>query len=638
MIFRLKLFGGIALESATQPVATSAQQRRRLSLLAVLALSGERGATRDTIQAYLWPENSTERARHALEQLLYSTRRDLGPDSILSTATELRLNSSVVLPDVWLFAEAIRAERWRDAAELYAGPLLDGVHLIDGAEFEQLVDAERMQRQQDCFRALESLARGATAEGDAAESVRWWRRRVAADPVSLPAAIELMRALAAAGDRTGAIQQARTYQRVVRETLEVEPDPAVERLADEIASLANAPAPATARAVESIPSPSPSTDSQYVDHVASPAPRKRWRLRHTAVVMALAMMVPLVSFIRSGIRGTSATRHAGARATTLGTTDADAHALYLRGRTSWNKRTKDGLEDAVVQFRRAIDRDPTYAAAYTGLADSYAMLGYFGFAPADAMFPKAAAAARRALDLDPSAGEAYAALGQSLAWEHKWAEAERAYQRALTLSPNDPTVHQWYGLLLAYLGRAHEAAVHTGHAARLDPLSVQINNMYGMMLYYDGDLRGAFRQFERTVVAEPDSAWVRQNPWVLANFARVAAAAGRHQQAVALMERALEVVPTHPRALFDLAYVYVMAGDRDRARAVFTRADSTHAHYTVNRALLHAVLGELDDAFAWFNRIDEWALPPLVTLSNEPGLAALRADARFQRIRKRLAM
>jgi Flp pilus assembly protein TadD len=138
------------------------------------------------------------------------------------------------------------------------------------------------------------------------------------------------------------------------------------------------------------------------------------------------------------------------------------------------------------------------------------------------------------------------------------------------------------------------------------------------MLFYDGDLRGALRQFERTVVAEPDSAWVRQNPWVLANFARVAAAAGRHQQAVALMERALDVVPTHPRALFDLAYVYVMAGDRDRARAVFARADSAHAHYTVNRALLHAVLGELDDAFAW--------------------LAPLRADPRFQRMRKWLAM
>jgi DNA-binding SARP family transcriptional activator/Flp pilus assembly protein TadD len=636
MIFRLKLFGGIALESATHPVATSAQQRRRLSLLAVLALGGERGATRDTIQAYLWPENSTERARHALEQLLYSTRRDLGPDSIRSTATELRLNSSVVLPDVWLFDEAIGAERWRAAADVYTGPLLDGVHLIDGAEFEQLVDAERIRRQQDCFRALESLARGAAAEGDAAESVRWWRRRVAADPVALPAALDLMRALAAAGDRTGAIQQARTYQRVVRETLEVEPDPAVERLADEIASLTNSPAPATAHAVESIPWPSPSTNTQHVDRVASPAPRKRWRLRPTAVVMALAMMLPLVSFIRSGIL--SASRHAGAGATTLATTDAKAHALYLRGRTSWNKRTKDGLEDAVVQFRRAIDRDPTYATAYTGLADSYAMLGYFGFAPADAMFPKAAAAARRALDLDPGAGEAYAALGQALAWEHKWADAERAYQRALALSPNDPTVHQWYGLLLAYLGRAHEAAVHTGHAARLDPLSVQINNMYGMMLYYDGDLRGALRQFERTVVAEPDSAWVRQNPWVLANFARVAAAAGRHQQAVALMERALVVVPTHPRALFDLAYVYVMAGDRDRARAVFARADSTHAHYTVSRALLHGVLGELDDAFAWLNRIDEWALPPLVTLSNEPGLAPLRADPRFQRIRKRLAM
>jgi tetratricopeptide (TPR) repeat protein len=180
--------------------------------------------------------------------------------------------------------------------------------------------------------------------------------------------------------------------------------------------------------------------------------------------------------------------------------------------------------------------------------------------------------------------------------------------------------------------------VHTGHASQLDPLSVQVNNMHGMMLYYAGDLDGALRQYERTVDAEPDSAWVRENPWVMTNFSRVAAAAGRYTLAVRLAARALEVVPAHPRPAIDLAYAYVAAGQPDSARAAFARADGTHPHYAVYRALLHGLLGERDEAFAWFDRVTEWPLPSLVTLNCEPRLATLRNDPRFRRIRERLDM
>jgi len=160
--------------------------------------------------------------------------------------------------------------------------------------------------------------------------------------------------------------------------------------------------------------------------------------------------------------------------------------------------------------------------------------------------------------------------------------------------------------------------------------------MHGMMLYYAGDLDSALRQYERTVNAEPDSAWVRKNPWVLTNYSRVAAAAGRHPTAVALVERALEVVPSHPRPLFDLAYAYAVAGRPDSARIAFARADTAHQHYAVYRALLHGLLGERDEAFAWFERVTEWPLPALVTLNCESRLTALRADARFEQVRRRL--
>jgi DNA-binding SARP family transcriptional activator/tetratricopeptide (TPR) repeat protein len=652
-MLKLQLFGGLSLVGDAA-VPERALQRRRLALLAILALAGRRGISRERVQSHLWPESRPDRGRHALDQLLYTTRRDLGRDVILSGTTDLRLNPAVLRPDIWVFAEAVESARWSEAVELYEGPLLHGFHLADDTEFEQWLDSERARFDQEFHRALETLARDASESGDHLAAVRWWRRRAASEPVSARVALELMHALVTAGDRAGAIRHAHVHQELVRSTLELEPDPAVGALASTIAASSGAQPGAVAptRIVALAPA---TVEQPAIRDAAAPAagaPRRHWSSRRVAAAgagVAALGFVTAALLVRGAApatvaepalaaSGAASNRTAVVTNALHGTRDDGALALYLRGRTEWEKRTRDGLQESVVLFRRATERDPTYAAAWAGLGQSYAMLGYFGFAPGDAMFPKARAAALHALELDPAAGEAYAALGQALAWRHAWNEAEQAYLRALELRPEDATAHQWYALLLAYLGRVPEAVRHTGHASRLEPLSVQINNFHGILLYYSGDLEGALRQYERTVDAEPDSAWVRQNPWVLSNFGHVAAAAGRHEQAVRLIERALHVVPTHPRPLLDLARVYVLAADPDRARAVFARADTTHAHYAVYRALLHVLLDEFDDAFAWFDRVGEWPLPSLVGLNSNPRYAALRADPRFQQIRKRLGM
>jgi len=674
-MFALKLLGGLSLESSTTggAVPSSALQRRRLALLAVLAMGGERGVSREKLQAYLWPESSADRARHALDQLLYATRRDLGRDAVLSGTSDVRLNPAVVRTDLWAFDEAIREGKWADAVDGYAGPLLNGLHLIAGAEFEWWLDADRVRLEQSYHRALEALATSAARAGDRATAAGWWRRRAAADPLSAPVALELMWALDAAGDRCGAIQHARVYQRLVRDTLEIEPDRSVEAFANALTmsprgDVSEAASPSSGSNAAAPSAPLPVATGDDATRRAPPRPaaavaRAPGASRHptqiAAKLAAAALLVVALGSATAALRirnqpgdqrptaastmtagGAPNASRSGERAAGAGpgTADPQARTLYLRAHTAWERRSKDGLEQAVVLYRLAAERDPTYAAAYAGLAQSYAMLGYFGFGPGDAMFPKARAAARRALALDPSSGEAYAALGQALAWEHEWEASEQPYRRALQLAPEDATVHQWYALLLAYVGRAREAAVHTGHASRLDPLSVQINNMHGMMLYHSGDVAGALQQYERTVDAEPDSAWVRQNPWVLSNFAHVAAAAGRHQQALRLLERSLQVVPTHPRPLLDLAYAYVQAGEPERARDAFARADTTHPHYRVYRGLLHATLGELDEAFAALEGVDEFPLPSLVGLSNSPQYVALRADPRFEKIRQRLRL
>ena len=654
-MFVVQVLGGLALTSTNGPVPTGALQRRRMSLLALLALARERGMSRERIQAYLWPESDASRARHALEQLLYATRRDLGSDAVATSAMDLHLNPDVVRADVWAFDNAIRDEDWEVAVGLYGGPLLNGQHLADSTELERWMDSERVQREQDYLRALGALARAASQRGDTADAVRWHRLQAAADPVSVPIVLDLMRALEASGDRGAAVQQARTYQQLVVATLDLEPDPAVRSLASAIAARTEAVPNVAAVAAHGGSAPSDAGSARSVpDSAPQPAaaPKRRsgfrpglWKVAGVLVGLGgLAVMAVRSRLLES--ESAAATANAGhlpgpnaarsGRVAATGPADPEARALYLRGRTLWEKRTQGGLNEAVVLFRQATERDPGYAAAWSGLAQSYALLGYFGFAAADAMFPKARAAALRAIALDSAPGEAYAALGQALAWQHSWAEAEAAYQQAVKLEPQDATAHQWYALLLAYLGRAREAAMHTGQASQLDPLSVQVNNMHGMMLYYAGDTAGALRQYERTVDAEPDSAWVRQNPWVLTNFSRVAAAAGRKTLAVRLVERALEVVPSHPRPLFDLAYAYVAAGEPNTARAVFARADTAHAHYAVYRALLHGILGEPDEAFAWLDRLQDWPLPSLVSLNCEPRLATLRADPRFKAVRRRL--
>jgi TolB-like protein len=233
-MFRMRTLGGAVVEGPVGPVEGSASQRKPLAFLALLASAGERGMSRDRIIAYLWPGVASDRAGHRLTQLVYALRRDLAADDLISGSPDLRLNPERFDSDVRHFSVAREAGRLEQAVGLYAGPFLDGFFLPDNPEFEQWIDMERARLARDYAELVETLAAAAQAQGDHRHAVHWWQRLADHDPLSSRVTVELMSALAAAGNRAAALDRAQAYQELLRRQLEATPNPAVLALAEHL--------------------------------------------------------------------------------------------------------------------------------------------------------------------------------------------------------------------------------------------------------------------------------------------------------------------------------------------------------------------------------------------------------------------
>jgi tetratricopeptide (TPR) repeat protein len=179
--------------------------------------------------------------------------------------------------------------------------------------------------------------------------------------------------------------------------------------------------------------------------------------------------------------------------TKQGTQSPEAYDLYLKGRYSWNKRTKADLEAAISYFNQAIAKDPGYALAYSGLADAYCTLPAYGGAPGENV-PKSNAAARKALELDATLAHPHAVLGANeIEYEWDFAGGEAEYKRALELDPNDATAHQWYAQdIVSLAGRGQEAIAEVDRAHQLDPQSLIIGQAVG-------DVRIAARRYDEAM-------------------------------------------------------------------------------------------------------------------------------------------
>jgi TolB-like protein/DNA-binding SARP family transcriptional activator len=250
----LRLFGGPSLTGPDGPITGRANQRRRIAVLAVLAVARGRPVSRDKLVAMLWPEADGERARHLLADSVYVLRESLGDDVIVGAGDDLSLNAQRILSDTMEFDDALDAGERARAVAVHAagGPFLDGVHLSDALEFERWVDTTRSQFTTRYRRALEELATEASARGDRAKAIEWWRMLAVDDRLSSRVALGLMRALADAGDRAGALEFAQVHEAVVRAELETAADPAVAAFAAELRA-----APIHKRAIAAEPVPPP---------------------------------------------------------------------------------------------------------------------------------------------------------------------------------------------------------------------------------------------------------------------------------------------------------------------------------------------------------------------------------------------
>jgi TolB-like protein/DNA-binding SARP family transcriptional activator/Tfp pilus assembly protein PilF len=231
IVYRLRLFGGASIDGPDGPLTGRAVQRRRLALLALLAVARERGLTRDRLVSYLWPDADPERARHLLSDSVYRINQALGGDALLAAGDHLRINPERLPSDAWEFRDALESQDWKRAVDLHAALFLDGFFLPDSGEFDRWASAETERFRRERARALEALARDAEARSDEPGAVRWWRMLAADDPHSSRVALELMRALDRAGDRPAALQYAHIHTTLVRDDLEVDPDPEVLALA-----------------------------------------------------------------------------------------------------------------------------------------------------------------------------------------------------------------------------------------------------------------------------------------------------------------------------------------------------------------------------------------------------------------------
>ena len=325
------------------------------------------------------------------------------------------------------------------------------------------------------------------------------------------------------------------------------------------------------------------------------------------------------------------------RLTTAHNVSPEAHDNYLRGQfflyrdleeVKYEQAIKRNLQTAIGYFRQAIEKDPDYAAAYVGLAETYIGLGTEyrgGDYPKDVM-PQAKAAAEKALQLDPSLGRAHFSLAQVLElYDWNWSEADKEYRLALKLDPNYAFAHLQYGRYLQALGRNDEAIRHVNYALELDPFDFKTKDLAAFVTWATRQYDLAIKQFER-LGDDLGLGWSYREKKM-------------YPEAVAALERSVNDTRRHPFAVGSLACVYGLAGKNREAMELINELKERDRQGYVSGfvfAYAHLGLGEKDQALTWLERAYEDRDELMVYIKAEPTWDALRSEPRFQALLRRM--
>jgi serine/threonine-protein kinase len=310
------------------------------------------------------------------------------------------------------------------------------------------------------------------------------------------------------------------------------------------------------------------------------------------------------------------------------TQNGEAYQLYLKGRYSWNKRTLEGLRDGIDFFNQAIDRDPGFALAYTGLADSYIVLGGYNLLAPGEAFPKARTAAQKALEIDPNLAEAWAPLAfVTYTYDWNWQEGEKDFRRSLQLNPNYPTAHHWFALYWMAMGRSKDALSEITKAQDLDPLSLIINTDRGLILRLSRRSDAAEAQLKRTLEMDPNF------PTAHGELRSVYEEKGRFDLAIAEIEKASAPSGETTTWMETLKQAYLQLGPEGYRQTMLDQAlEQAGKGLPVSPfdlAVLAASLHQKDRAIYLLQAAYRQRSPGMTWLKVEPRLDPLRSDPRF---------
>ncbi len=318
------------------------------------------------------------------------------------------------------------------------------------------------------------------------------------------------------------------------------------------------------------------------------------------------------------------------------TDNVQAYSLYLKGRFCWNKRSQEGVREAIAYFEQAIDHDPGYTLAYSGLSDSYGLQVDYRGVPVTEGYELARRYALKALELDDNLPEAHTSLAWvQFAYDWDWEGAERSYRRALELNPGYATGHHWYSFVLLVTGQADQALVEAHTALELDPSSLSIRRGLGWLYYYTRRYESAVYHLRRAIAMNPTS----EDTYRILGL--VLTQQGAYAEAERAFREAITLSPELSYATAGVAHVLALQGRRREAEALLAELEArAREHYVspVAFCIVHLGLRNTDQVFQWLERAYQDRRGWLTYLKVDPMLDAVRDDPRFAAFVKRMKL